>query len=75
METSLAQEEQQIALLLGQAPASLQARLTPVAAIPRIPDTLRRRPDMRAVERKLAAETARIGVAEAARYPNFTLSG
>jgi len=84
LETSLAQAEHQIALLLGQAPASLHARLAPVAAVPRIPDslaigipadTLRRRPDVRAAERKLAAETARIGVAEAARYPNFTLSG
>ncbi len=84
LETSLAQSEHQIALLLGQAPASLHARLAPVAAIPRIPDslaigipadTLRRRPDVRAAERKLAAETARIGIAEAARYPNFTLSG
>lgn len=84
LETSLAQAEHQIALLLGQAPASLHTRLAAVAAIPRIPDslaigipadTLRRRPDVRAAERKLAAETARIGVAEAARYPNFTLSG
>jgi NodT family efflux transporter outer membrane factor (OMF) lipoprotein len=84
LETSLVQSEHQIALLLGLAPASLKARLAPVLAVPRIPDslavgipadTLRRRPDVRAAERKLAAETARIGVAEAARYPNFTLSG
>ena len=38
-------------------------------------DTLRQRSDVRAAERKLAAETARVGVAEAARYPSFTLSG
>jgi len=84
LETSLAEAEHQIALLLGQAPASLHPLLAPVAALPRIPDalavgipadTLRRRPDLRAAERKLAAETARIGVAEAARYPNFQLSG
>jgi outer membrane protein TolC len=36
---------------------------------------LRQRPDVRAAERKLAAETARVGVAEAARYPSFNLSG
>ncbi|MDD5390564.1 MAG: efflux transporter outer membrane subunit [Gallionellaceae bacterium] len=84
LETSLAQAEHQIALLLGQAPASLHAQLAPVAALPQVADalavgipadTLRRRPDVRAAERKLAAETARIGVAEAARYPNFQLSG
>jgi outer membrane protein TolC len=38
-------------------------------------DTLRQRPDVRAAERTLAAETARIGEAEAARYPGLTLSG
>ncbi len=38
-------------------------------------DTLRQRPDVRAAERRLAAETARVGVAEAARYPSFNLSG
>ncbi|PIV88459.1 MAG: RND transporter [Hydrogenophilales bacterium CG17_big_fil_post_rev_8_21_14_2_50_63_12] len=84
LETSLAQAEHQIALLLGEAPASLHAPLAPVAAIPQVADalavgipadTLRRRPDLRAAERKLAAETARIGVAEAARYPSFQLSG
>ncbi len=38
-------------------------------------DTLRQRPDVQAAERRLAAETARIGVAEAARYPSFKISG
>jgi outer membrane protein TolC len=38
-------------------------------------DTLRQRPDVQAAERKLAAETARVGQAMAARYPGFTLSG
>ncbi len=38
-------------------------------------DTVRQRPDVRAAERTLAAETARVGVAEAARYPSFQLSG
>jgi outer membrane protein, multidrug efflux system len=84
LETSLAEAEHRLALLLGEAPASLHPQLVTVAALPRIPDalavgipadTLRRRPDVRAAERKLAAETARIGVAEAARYPNFQLSG
>ena len=38
-------------------------------------DTLRQRPDVRAAERRLVAETARVGVVEAARYPTFNLSG
>jgi multidrug efflux system outer membrane protein len=37
-------------------------------------DTLSQRPDVRAAEHRLAAETARVGVAEAARYPGLTLS-
>jgi NodT family efflux transporter outer membrane factor (OMF) lipoprotein len=38
-------------------------------------DLLRRRPDIRRAERQLASQTAQIGVAQAARYPDFTLSG
>lgn len=36
---------------------------------------LARRPDIRAVERRLAADTARIGVATADLYPRITLGG
>jgi len=82
--TGLAQAEHQLATLLGQAPGSVKNRLggrqaVPVAAgeiafgVPA--DLVRRRPDVRQAERKLAAETARIGVAEAERYPDLTLSG
>ncbi len=84
LETSLAESEHGLDLLLGRAPGTLHARLAATGALPAVPaqiavgipaDTLRQRPDVRAAERKLAAETARVGVAEAARYPSFNLSG
>ncbi|MBU2640415.1 MAG: efflux transporter outer membrane subunit [Gammaproteobacteria bacterium] len=84
LETSLAESEHRLDILLGRAPGALHARLAATDELPTVPaqiavgipaDTLRQRPDVRAAERKLAAETARVGVAEAARYPSFTLSG
>lgn len=84
IETSLAEAEHSLDILLGRAPGTLHERLAVASPLPQVPrqiavgipaDTLRQRPDVRAAERKLAAETARVGVAEAALYPNFTLSG
>ena len=84
LERSYAEAEHSLAILLGQVPGSLHARLAAGAGLPPAPAsiavgipaaTLRQRPDVRAAERRLAAETARVGVAEAARYPGFTLSG
>ena len=84
LETSLVQAEHRLAVLLGRAPGTLREHLAirgPIPAPPQrvavgIPaDTLRQRPDVRAAERSLAAETARIGQAQAARYPGFALTG
>lgn len=84
LRTSLEAAKNRIAVLLGQAPGAVEERLSVAAPIPRVPeqvtvafpaDVLRQRPDVRAAERALAAQTARIGVAEAARYPSFRLSG
>jgi NodT family efflux transporter outer membrane factor (OMF) lipoprotein len=84
LETSLAQAEHRLAVLLGRSPGALRERLAVRGPIPVPPqqvavgipaDTLRQRPDVRAAERALAAETARIGQAQAARYPSFRLSG
>lgn len=73
-----------LATLLGEDPGSFNAELeqaaSPVASPVSIPagipsDLLRRRPDIRAAERGIAAATARIGVATADLYPKFTLMG
>jgi NodT family efflux transporter outer membrane factor (OMF) lipoprotein len=84
LRTSLEAAKNRLAVLLGQAPGAVEDRLAEAAPIPPVPeqvtvaipaDVLRQRPDVRAAERALAAQTARIGVAEAARYPGFRLSG
>lgn len=73
-----------LGVLIGQNPEGLLGELSgplPVlAATPAIPaglpsDLLRRRPDIRAAERNLAAATADIGVAVADLYPKFSLTG
>ncbi|MEN9865546.1 MAG: hypothetical protein RL748_1136 [Pseudomonadota bacterium] len=38
-------------------------------------DTLRQRPDVRAAEARVSAERARVSVADAARFPHFSLNG
>ena len=74
----------QVAILIGQAPGSLDEELSPLAEIP-VPtmdisiappaELLRQRPDIRQAERQVAAQSARIGVATAELYPTFSLSG
>jgi len=74
----------QLATLLGQEPGTLDGELGAVMPVPLPPQQvavgdpvslLRRRPDVRAAERTLAADTAKIGQAEAARYPSLKLFG
>ncbi len=80
----VAEARHRLAVLLGRTPGELHERLVATAEVPvadlsvavGIPaDTLRQRPDVRAAERRLAAQTARLGQAEAALYPRFDLSG
>lgn len=84
LQSSAATALHALAALTASDNATLAARLATSAALPAVPpaiavdipaDTLRRRPDLRAAEQALLAETARSGVAAAARYPSLRLSG
>ncbi|MDD1608855.1 MAG: efflux transporter outer membrane subunit [Methylococcaceae bacterium] len=84
LKNQIIQNQHQLAVLLGVNPTSLNAELAINKPIPTanlkiavgVPaDVLRQRPDIRLAERELAAQTAQIGVATAALYPKFALSG
>lgn len=75
-----AQMEHAIAVLIGVPPSELN--IAERSDIPRLPDVplalpsqlLERRPDIASAERQVRAANAQIGVAEAAWYPDLTLS-
>ncbi len=84
LESGLAQSRHSLAVLTGQAPLALDAQLAETEAVPQptqdlalaIPaETLRQRPDVRAAEQRIAAALARVSQADAARYPDFRISG
>ncbi|BCX47495.1 efflux transporter, NodT family [Haloferula helveola] len=73
-----------LATLIGRYPGAASSFIGSSKGIPVPPrsagtgipsDLVRSRPDIRAAERSLAAQTALIGVAEADLFPRFTLSG
>jgi len=73
-----------LALLLGREPGAMDSRLAAPAPLPQLPatvpvgnpaDMLRRRPDIRAAERTLAARNAVIGQRVADMFPKVTLLG
>ena len=84
LESSARQTIYNLGILLGKPPAALAVELSPAGAIPDAPpdvplglpsDLLRRRPDIRQAEARLHAATARIGVAVAELFPQFTITG
>lgn len=73
----------QLDVLAGRQPGALDAEMNAPAAVPTAPgieilstpaEMIRRRPDLRAAERRLAAATAMQGAAIAELYPNVSLS-
>ena len=82
LEAGIARLTHAIGALAGGFPGDWKEALQATAPTPLLPprlplsmpsDVIRRRPDLRADERRLAAATADIGVAEAARYPRFSI--
>lgn len=74
----------QLSVLCGKLPSELEEQLAPAKALPAYSGPvslgdpaalLRRRPDVRAAERRLAAATAEIGVAEGELFPRVSFSG
>jgi NodT family efflux transporter outer membrane factor (OMF) lipoprotein len=84
LEVGLTAAGNRLAVLLGRHPGALLGELREVRPLPVVKaaigagipaDVLRQRPDLRAAERTLAAETARVGQKLAARYPSLALGG
>ncbi len=84
LQASIATTTYRLSVLTGRQPTALGERLSPQAPMPRLPtlnaigtpeQLLRRRPDVRVAERRLAAATARIGVAMGDLFPKVTITG
>jgi NodT family efflux transporter outer membrane factor (OMF) lipoprotein len=89
LQIQLGQANDTLCTLVGFPPHDLEPELGPgpplgSAPMPNTPawvatgipaDLLRRRPDVRGAERRVAAQSAQIGVAEAALYPTLAING
>jgi len=81
-ERQVAQQENALSVLVGRNPGAIARGRSLTQLVARIPvptgvpsALLEHRPDVRGAEAALRAATARIGVAEAARLPTFTITG
>lgn len=84
LEAAVARSIHQLSVLTGREPTALTSTLSAAQDLPPLPrviavgnpaDLLRRRPDILAAERALAADTARIGVAVADLFPKVSFIG
>ena len=84
LEAAVSRSIHRLSVLTGREPTALTSTLTTARELPPLPnvvavgnpaDLLRRRPDIRASERTLAADTARIGIAVADLFPHVTFTG
>ncbi len=84
LQASIATTRYRLSVLTGQQPTALDKTLSAQAPLPQLPglnaigtpeQLLRRRPDVRVAERRLAAATARVGVAVGDLFPKVTLIG
>jgi multidrug efflux system outer membrane protein len=84
LQASIATTTYRLSVLTGRQPTALGERLLPQAPTLTLPtlnaigtpeQLLRRRPDVRVAERRLAAATARIGVAMGDLFPKVTMLG
>ena len=84
LELALRRSLHRLSVLAGRDPVSNFENAGSGAELPEFPpslsvgipaDLIRNRPDIRSLERRLAAQSARVGVAIAARYPAIQLSG
>ena len=81
---SLEQAQHALSILMGMPPQDLNEILGNTNGIPTAPaevatgipaDLLRRRPDIKQAELQAAAQSAQVGIADAALLPSFTLFG
>ena len=84
LESSITRSNLRLGVLVGQSPESLIAQLSTPQKLPTLPAAqnigtpellLRRRPDIRVVERELAASTAQIGIAVGDLFPRISFVG